>query len=160
MALNNTLLPTPDTVLTFRYGYLSYDDDYRVPEYDPAQLGFSPSFLSQITQNVFPEFYVDGYDYQGSWAGDDVRHYAHTLNGTLSRLLGSHTLKLGGDYRRIGVNQLVGGAAAGSFASTADSPPVRTRTTRIPRAVTPWRACFSAIPREASSTWVRGGTSS
>jgi len=119
MALNNTILPTPDTVLTFRYGYLSYDDDYRTPDYDPAQLGFSPSFLNQITQNVFPEFFVDGYGFQGGWASDDVRYYSHTVNGTVSKFLGSHTLKLGGDYRRIGVNQFFGQATAGTYSFDA-----------------------------------------
>lgn len=115
LSLNQTVIPSSDRVLTFRYGYFSFDDDYSVPEFDPAELGFSERFLDQATANVFPYFFIDGYGDFGGWATDDSRHYSHSANGTASQFLGNHTLKLGGDYRRIGQDFLYGGPRAGDF---------------------------------------------
>ena len=120
VAINNTFIPNPDSVLTFRYGYTSFVDEWNTPEFDPAPLGFSQNFLNQITADVFPEIYVDGYgapdwDTHGGWASDDRRFYSQTANGTLSRYIGNHTVKLGGDYRRIGFKNLFGGPRAGYF---------------------------------------------
>ncbi|HEY7819962.1 MAG TPA: TonB-dependent receptor, partial [Vicinamibacteria bacterium] len=120
LALNQTFLPLPDAVLTFRYGYTSFVDDYRVPEFDAMALGYSPRFLDQISAPVFPEICVDGYGAAGwctlgNWSSQDSRYYSHSANGTLSRFVGRHTLKLGADYRRIGLDDIAGGPAAGTF---------------------------------------------
>jgi len=115
LALNQTVIPSDDRVLTFRYGYFSFVSDYRGSEFDPAELGFSERFLNQITANVFPYFFVDGYDAFGRWADDDDRFYSHTANGTVSQIAGNHSLKFGGDYRRIGEEALFGGPRAGEF---------------------------------------------
>jgi hypothetical protein len=119
LSLNQTVISSSDRVLTFRYGYFSFDDDYSVPEFDPAALGFSDRFLDQATANVFPFFNIEGYDVFGNWATDDIRHYSHSANGTASQFLGNHTLKIGGDYRRIGRDSLFGGPRAGDFAFDA-----------------------------------------
>ena len=119
LALNQTVIPSDDRVLTFRYGYFSFDDDYQVPEFDPAELGFSQRFLDQITANVFPYFFIDGYDEFGNWATDDDRLYSHSANGTVSQIVGNHSLKFGGDYRRIGEDALFGGPRAGEFSFDA-----------------------------------------
>jgi hypothetical protein len=120
VALNDTFLPSHDTVLTLRYGYTSFVDDYRTFEFDPVELGFSSGFLNQISAPVFPEICVDGYGAAGwctlgNWSSNDTRYYSHSANGTLSRFIGRHTLKLGGDYRRIGLDDVAGGPAAGTF---------------------------------------------
>jgi hypothetical protein len=120
LAINETFLPSSDTVLTLRYGYTSFVDDFQVPEFNPAELGFSQMYLSEITANVFPDICVDGYGASGwcthgGWASNETRFYSHSGNGTLSRLIGRHTLKVGGDYRRIGVDEVLGGPGAGSF---------------------------------------------
>jgi hypothetical protein len=119
LALNQTVIPSDDRVLTFRYGYFSFDDDYRVPEFDPAELGFSQRFLNQISANIFPNFYIDGHGWFGSWAADDDRLYSHSVNGTVSQIVGNHCLKFGGDYRRIGEDALFGGPRAGEFSFDA-----------------------------------------
>jgi hypothetical protein len=119
LALNQTFIPSDDRVVTFRYGYFSFDDDYHVPEFDPAELGFSSRFLDQTTANVFPYFYIDGYAEFGGWAADQDRLYSHSVNGTVSQIAGNHSLKFGGDYRRIGEDQLWGGPRAGEFSFDA-----------------------------------------
>jgi hypothetical protein len=119
LALNQTLFASDDRVLTFRYGYFSFDDNYHVPEFDTAELGFSETFLDQSTANVFPYFFIEGYRDFGNWASDDDRLYSHSVNGTVSQVAGNHSLKFGADYRRIGEDQLWGGPRAGEFAFDA-----------------------------------------
>ena len=119
LVLNQTVIPTSDRVLTFRYGYFSFDNEYRVPEFDPAGLGFSQRFLDQVTANLFPSFCMDVYGCFGSWASDEEWFYSHSANGTMSQIVGNHSLKLGGDYRRIGEDALLGGPRAGDFAFNA-----------------------------------------
>ncbi len=120
LALNETLLPTEDTVVTLRYGYTSFVNDFQVPEFDPGELGFSQNFLSQIDARVFPEICVDGYgapDWctHGGWATSDTTFYSHAANGTVSRFFGNHAVKMGGDFRRLGRNAFAFGPRAGSF---------------------------------------------
>ena len=55
--------------------------------------------------------------YQGtSFTGQGLTHwYSYGSNGTLTKLAGEHSLKIGGDYRKIGVSALSYGNSAGSF---------------------------------------------
>jgi trimeric autotransporter adhesin len=115
LALNQTVIPSSDRVLTFRYGYLSFQDDDHYPAFDPAGLGFSQRYLGQVTADVFPAFNLDGYGFFGSFATNYTTYYSHSANGTVSQIIGDHSLKLGGDYRRIGQDGLVGGERAGLF---------------------------------------------
>ena len=48
----------------------------------------------------------------------ETRFLSHTLNATMTRLVGSHTIKAGADYRRIGLNQHEPGSS-GSFTFTS-----------------------------------------
>jgi hypothetical protein len=116
LAANDTWVVSDDTVLAFRYGFFTFQDEFRTPAYDPAQLGFSPNYLGQIGAQVFPEIDVADYDFMGSWASDDFLHSSHELNGTVSKLVGNHTFKFGAGYRRIGNDAFAPGPAAGSFA--------------------------------------------
>ena len=45
-------------------------------------------------------------------------YYQYGANGTLSKLTGSHSLKVGGDYRIIGVKSLNYGASTGTYTFT------------------------------------------
>ena len=45
-------------------------------------------------------------------------YYQYGGNGTLSHLMGSHNLKVGGDYRNIGATSLNYGASTGTFSFT------------------------------------------
>lgn len=116
LGLNTTYIPSDDSVLTFRYGYFRFVNDFAVPEFDVASLGFSDNFTGQISQDVFPfiDFPLD-YPFGGAGGTDQSHNYSHSVNGTWSKFVGNHTLKVGGDYRRIGVDFVSAGAAAGAF---------------------------------------------
>jgi hypothetical protein len=104
LALNNTWIPGNNTVATLRYGFTKFiDDDTLSIDYDPAQLGFSQTFLGQIQRKKFPR--VDATDYYAFGAIDETPRnwYSWSANGTMSKLMGTHTFKLGADWRTIGI---------------------------------------------------------
>jgi hypothetical protein len=115
VAANATHIPSDDSVVTLRYGYFSFDNAFTVPEFDVASLGFSQNFVSQVSQQIFPGIGFDEYPFGGAGGADETRHYSHSANGTWSKFVGSHTLKIGGDYRRIGSDMYTFDDPAGSF---------------------------------------------
>ena len=104
VALNNTWLPADNTVVTLRYGYTRLqDDDSTTIEFDPSQLGFSPTFVNALQLRKFPVGSIADYESFGAVDPTDRIWGSWGANGTLSRLLGRHTLKFGFDVRRLGV---------------------------------------------------------
>jgi hypothetical protein len=116
LALNNTWLPGNNTVATLRYGMTRFiDDDTLSIDYDPADLGFSSTYLGQLQTKKFPRVNVT--DYYGFGAIDPTPRnwYSWSANGTFSKLLGSHTVKAGADWRTIGIKTQSFGGGAGTF---------------------------------------------
>lgn len=116
LALNNTWLPSSNTVLTLRYGWTQFrDDDTTSVDFDPAQLGFSSTFLNAVQTKKFPV--VDMTDYYSLGATDPSPRnlYSWSANATLSRLVGRHTLKAGADFRTIGIDTQSFSGGAGDF---------------------------------------------
>jgi trimeric autotransporter adhesin len=123
LALNNTWLPSSNTVVTLRYGWTQFrDDDTLSIDFNPAQLGFDQSFLSAIQRNKFPQGTVTDY-YSGAGGGrlfgaidpSDRNLWSWGMNGAMTRLVGRHTLKVGADFRTIGQDSQSFGGGAGSF---------------------------------------------
>ena len=105
LALNNTWLPSNNTVLTVRYGFTQFhDDDTLSIDFDPSSLGFNQSFLSQMQVQKYPQINVNEYGAQGAIDPAPRNWYSQSVNGTLTRLMGRHTLKFGADYRLIGID--------------------------------------------------------
>ena len=118
VALNNTWLPSNNTVVTLRYGYTRFlDDDTLAVDYDPAQLGFSSNYLNNLQVKKYPIVNATDYDSQGAIDPTPRNWYSWSANGTASKLLGSHTVKLGFDYRTIGTKtqSFSGGAGELNF---------------------------------------------
>lgn len=115
-AFNGTWLPGNNTVATVRYGFTKFiDDDTLSVDYDPSQLGFSSTFLNQMQVKKFPR--VTATDYYAFGAIDPTPRnwYSWSANGTVSRLMGSHTVKVGADYRKIGIETQSFTNGAGTF---------------------------------------------
>ena len=120
--VNNTWIPNSSTVVALRYGNTSFIDDcgIAITEFDPSTLGFPSVFTNDITLNKFPRLNVDDYgeinvNQFGSAAFTAIDWNSWGLNGAVSKLLGSHTFKLGADYRWIGVTTTPFGQASGNF---------------------------------------------
>jgi trimeric autotransporter adhesin len=122
LAINNTYIPSDSSVATFRVGWTRFiDDDTLSQEFDPASLGFSQNFLSNITVPKFPGATIEDYGEGGTGrtigaiAPSDRNWWSWSLNGTYSRFFGGHTIKLGADYRTAGLDFQAYDQSAGNF---------------------------------------------
>jgi hypothetical protein len=121
--VNNTYILSPSTVLTVRGGYNKFDDNYNLNDrngnplsFNVSTLGWPSSLTSQMSDTQrFPTMAITGYKGTG-WTNRQANgYYQYGANGTLSKLTGSHNLKMGGDYRVLGAQSLNYGASTGSF---------------------------------------------
>jgi trimeric autotransporter adhesin len=109
LAINNTFIVNPTTVITARFGWQTWQDQTDRANYSPGlgSLGFSSSYLDAINadgRNMFPELLFDEVDDVGGWGGDRTRWTGpYALNGTLTKLMGSHSWKMGADARQLGI---------------------------------------------------------
>ena len=138
--VNNTYILNGTTVLTVRGGFNQFNDNYNLPyDFDAAALFGNPALTSQISDsNRFPSLAITGYKGAGFTNRQANGYYQYGGNGTLSKLMGSHNVKVGGDYRIIGVDSLNYGASTGTYTFTGLYP------------ATPWRTCCSAIHSRAT----------
>jgi len=123
VVVNNTYVLNSSTVLTLRGGWNKFDDNYNLNDrngnplnFNVSSLGWPGSLTSQMSDTQrFPTLSVTGYKGSG-WTNRQANgYYQYGANGTLSKLTGSHNVKMGGDYRVIGVQSLNYGASTGSF---------------------------------------------
>ncbi len=98
---------SPTLVLNLRYG-LSYQKPVagRVTQgFDLLSLGFPNSLLNEINTKgnpegiTFPVVTVTGYTALGTDGGGFRTIYAHSFAGTLTKIIGAHSLKTGAEYR-------------------------------------------------------------
>jgi len=116
LAVNNTWLPSSNTVLTLRAGWTQFrDDDTLSVDFDPASLGFNPAFGSAIRTQKFPIVNATDYYTLGAIDPSDRNLYSWSANATLSKLIGRHTVKAGFDYRTIGIDTQAFSGGAGVF---------------------------------------------
>jgi len=119
---NNQYILGDSKVLTLRAGWNKFDDNYNLPyTFDAGTLwSNNPSFVSQMSDsNRFPSTTSTGYFSTGfNPARQANAYYQYGVNGTLSKLAGSHNLKTGGDYRIIGVDSFNYGASTGTYTFT------------------------------------------
>ena len=114
LALNNTWVLSNTSVASFRVGWTKFPDNQTLTlPFDPATLGFSPNFISLIPSDPnahkFPGGDIEGYDQAagqtfGAITPNALNYYSSSVNGTFSRFVGTHTIKFGGDYRKVGAD--------------------------------------------------------
>src|SRR5438094_3188928 len=108
LAINNTWIPSDNSVLALRFGWTTFPDNPSLSiDYDPSQLGFSQNFLGLVNQTGVPKFPIVNFTttYRNLGAQDPVKDRVYKSWGTnaaYSRFVSTHTFKLGADYRRIG----------------------------------------------------------
>ncbi len=109
LAINNTNVLNDSTVLTMRFGWTTWKDTTDTAEYTAglASLGFSSNYVNAINEagrTNFPELLFDDVDDVGGWGGDRVRwNSPYSINGTLTKLMGSHSIKIGADLRKMAI---------------------------------------------------------
>jgi hypothetical protein len=115
--LNNTYILNPSTVATFRFGMNTFDDDNSLPfEFDMRNVpGINPAFANAIGVQKYPSFSFTGYNGTGFSGQADRNYYSWGINGSLTKLAGSHSFKTGADYRILGIDALSYGQSAGDF---------------------------------------------
>ena len=128
VVLNNTYVLNSSTVLTLRGGYNHFDDNYNLNDrsgnplnFDVTSLGWPSSLTSQMSDtHRFPTMSITGYKGSG-WTNRQANgYYQYGANGTLSKLTGAHNVKMGGDYRMIGVTSTNYGASTGTYNFTGN----------------------------------------
>ena len=109
----------PRTLLTLRYGFARNAVD-RSPNsvgMDLTTLGFPAGFNNALRERRFPLFLITGYSTVGNGAfarytlGSDV----HSINGSLMRIIGNHTLTFGFDGRAYRYNSFTGWITSGQL---------------------------------------------
>ena len=120
LALNNTWVLNDSSVMALRFGLTRFpDNDTLTAPFDPSTLGFSQTFLNQITVKKFPDINIRGYNNEGQTLGAidpvDRNWKSVSANGAYSKFVGSHTFKAGADFRKIGLDFFNPGNGAGFF---------------------------------------------
>ena len=121
LALNNTWVLNDSSVMSLRFGMTRFPDNNTLSApYDPSTLPFSSNFLSLITVPKFPNVDLTGYDaLAGQTLGainpTQINWKSTSANAAYSRFFGSHTVKAGGDFRKIGVDTYITGNSSGFF---------------------------------------------
>jgi hypothetical protein len=117
--LNNTFTINPTTVLSVRYGFNRFPNyDYNSSQgYNPASLGFSPNFVSQLNPSLYEFPAVNMTSFYSLGDSGDNDYYSEASNNfsvSADKYLGRHSLKGGFDYRKLktsgsGVSNSTGG---------------------------------------------------
>jgi len=118
VAFNNTFLPTDTSVLTLRYGQTYFNDTVGNPSFGIEEfrgLGFQGSFVDSVyaQENYagqFPRITVEEFGLNnlthGSWTNNDIQWTSREVAGTYSQFVGNHTLRYGGQWRRMGLHSV------------------------------------------------------
>ncbi|MEQ1759798.1 MAG: carboxypeptidase-like regulatory domain-containing protein [Vicinamibacterales bacterium] len=118
---NSTMVLNDSNVLALRYGWSTWEDSYAKQEYTAGlgSLGFSPAFVSALGpggRETFPSLVFDEVVGVGGWGGQPSRWTSpYSVNATLTRLSGAHSLTIGADARRLGVRTTTESLLSGNF---------------------------------------------
>lgn len=107
------------TLFVFRYGY-TYSNFGRNPffdKFDPSTLGFAANVKDNATNLVFPRFAPEGFrefGTEGYWIMDR-QEAVHHWSGLVSKTIGGHNIKAGGERRYNRLDYLQPGHPSGRF---------------------------------------------
>ena len=111
VAINATVIPSDTSALTLRYGYTYFDDTNFAPSWsadDARAMGWQGDWLNQIEVTQFPYIFTDNWGSDGTshggWSSNPTEWWSQEVSGTYTKFVGAHTVKFGGQWRRIGVD--------------------------------------------------------
>jgi hypothetical protein len=115
--LNNTYILNSSTVATLRFGMNTFSDDNVLPyDFDMREVpGINAAFANAIPVQKFPSLSFTGFEGTGNNGLSNTNYYSWGVNGSLTKLAGSHSFKAGADYRILGVDSFGYGQSAGSY---------------------------------------------
>jgi hypothetical protein len=96
---------SPTTVLNVRYSYNRFirfqNGNQEANGFDLTSLGFPTSYANAIPKSVgsFPQFNMASYIPTGSAAGEDRPVMNHTFNSNITKAMGKHSIRAGGEFR-------------------------------------------------------------
>ena len=110
MALDDVLTLRPDLVVNFRYGFTRFQDIVQPLSigFDLATVGFPQDLVRRLDPKLtaLPGIDVAGYvSLSGDSGGRSPTNY-HSFLGTVSHVRGTHSLRIGGEYRILQRNNL------------------------------------------------------
>ena len=119
MTLDDTYL-FKGWVLHGNYGYAHHANPRDYPEQDEFRLSSLglPAYMDSAAQmGAFPRVAINGYQQMGQEASWHIRNKfeTHTWTGDMSKLFGSHTVKIGGTFRLNRVSNFRPNDPQGSF---------------------------------------------
>lgn len=121
-AFDATATLTPRTVLSARLGFNRYTTVYDYGYVDLVAAGFPKTFVSQVPRpDTYPAFSWTNYtaNRNGIATIPDTAYDTWTAQGTLLKVLGTHSLKFGAEFRLIHYASIDYGNS-GSFSFTND----------------------------------------
>ena len=163
LALNSTHVVNPSTVVTLRAGWMSFPS-FGTPgsaDFDMASLGFPASYVNAVAAEKFPRITVLNMGQVGGGAliGDAgysyTRDSSYNFNGTVSKLIGRHTIKVGADFRDLrresaSLGQTAGHVQLRSAAGRSRTPGPRPGPTTGIRSRASCSACRPRIRRRSA----------
>lgn len=108
--------------------------------YDPKQLGFSSTLVSQFPAFQFPNIQIEGYQYIGSSAVSPGTRDTYSVQPNFNKVVGRHFLKFGVEGRRYTRTLRVEATRPASTPSTRTGPRLMP-TARMPFPATAWPPC-------------------
>lgn len=122
MVADFTRTQSATTIWTVRYG-LTYSDFFRnaMEPFDLTTLGLPSYMKSNANYLVFPTFGPEGYTDIGTegWLIMDRQEGVHQVSGSLTKIVGGHNIKAGGEFRQYFLDYLQPGYPSGQFSFSA-----------------------------------------
>lgn len=110
---------SPTIVLNLRGGFTRFvekNQRQHQGEFSPASLGFSPASSAFFGDaSYLPQFAITGLSSLGNTLGDTTAFNIYSVQPTLTKIAGNHTLKMGYDFRSYRENNTPSAHAAGLY---------------------------------------------
>ena len=96
IGISDAYIISPSMVITAQAGYTRWTQEGTHPNFDQTTLGFSKSLVSQMQQQIFPQFNNSDMYYIGTSEGQWFEHTnTYSYNFGVTKIAGAHNMKWG-----------------------------------------------------------------